>query len=244
MAIYLLAAMCYCIGEKLSFLDFFKKGKKEGPSAGSRTTITNINIRLGGDVHSLPGRDVGDSFDLTIPYKNTIGNGLLPDNLKGPDVTVSQITIDKPFELVECKPNLPINIPYMSQEKFALKIKAPNYSYNGPMVVKFDTSSKENIDVNVSKIMFVHGTKRVELESSAFNMNIKKGQVFKRDIQLYKILSFGQEVKAIEISKQFEIADCNPKAPFKLDAKDSYIVSLFIKCPDFSYAGEMEIYFR
>jgi hypothetical protein len=173
-----------------------------------------------------------------------LGNGLLPDNLKGPDITISQITVDKPFQLLEIKPVLPVDVPYMSDTSFSLKIKGPEGSYSGPLVIKLDTNSKENIDLNVSRVMLVGPDKRFELEASAFNMNIKKGQIFKRDIQLFKVLSLGQKVSSIEVVKPFELASCDPKVPFTLDRKDSYIVSLFIKCPDFSYAGEMEILFK
>ena len=229
----------------MGIFDFLKRKSTSTASDPSlKTSITSINIRLGGDVHSLPGRDVGDVFDVAIPFRNRLGNGLLPDNLTGPNITVSGIAVDKPFELLEIKPQLPVEVPYMSNRGFSLKIRAPQGSYNGPLLIKFDTSSKDNIDLNVSRIMLVSEAKRVELEGSTFNMNIKRGQIFRRDIQLYKVLSFGQKVSAVEVAKPFEIISTEPKVPFTLDKKDSYIVTLFIKCPEFSYAGEVEISFR
>ncbi len=209
-----------------------------------KTSITGINIRLGGDVHSLPGREVGEVFDLSIPFKNRLGNGLLPDNLKGPDITVSNITVDMPFRLVETVPKLPVEVPYKSEVSFALKIKGPEGNYSGPLLIKFDTSSKDNIDLNIARIVLASGAKKADLEGSTFNMNIKKGQIFRRDIQLYKVLSFQQKVEAVEISAPFQIISTEPKAPFAIDKKDSYVMTIFIKCPEFSYAGDMEIVFR
>ncbi len=152
--------------------------------------------------------------------------------------------MDKPFALLGIDPVLPVDVPYLGSTRFTLKIKGPDGSYNGPLVVKFDTSSKENIDLSIARIMLVHGSKRVELEGSTSNMNIKKNQVFRRDIQVYKVLSFGDKVESIEIGKPFALASCETKFPFTVDRKDSYIITLFIKCPEYSYAGEMEISFK
>lgn len=229
----------------MSFLNFFRKNKPESEAGfPAAITLTSINIRLGGDVHAMAGRDVPQIFELPIPFRNKIGSGLLPDEIKGPVTTVSQITIDKPFELLEIKPSLPIEVPYQSEKKFILKIKGPEGSYNGPLLIKFDTSSKDNIDVNVSKIWLTGPTRRMELEESAFSMNIKKGQTFRRDIQAYKVLSLGQKVTSITMQAPFEVAATDPKLPFTIDRKDSYVVSLFIKCPAFSYAGDMDIIFK
>ena len=221
----------------------------EGPkdnnysSSDKLISITAINIRLGGDVHSLPGKDVEKQFFLDVPFNNRLGNGLLPDNLKGPNITVSDITVDKPFELVSIKPALPIDVSYMSKEVFKLELKGPDGSYSGPLLIKFGTSSNNNIDVSISKVMLVHNSSKVELEGSTFSMNIKKGQIFKRDIQLYKVLSYQAKIEKIEISKPFEIMEITPKPPFILDIKDSYVASFLIKAPDFNYAGDVEITF-
>ncbi len=226
----------------MALSDFLKgKIKKDG---GAATTLTSINIRLGGDIHSLPGRDVDKTFIVNIPFKNKMGSGLLPDNLKGPDVTINSITIDRPFELLEVSPELPCNVPFMSEEKFTLRIKAPEGSYNGPLLVRFDTGNKDSIDIKMSRIILTHGTKSVELESGATSMNVKKGQVFRRDIQLYKILSFDQKINSIEVSKPFGFVLSEPNVPLVVDKKDSYVMNIFIKCPDFSYAGELEIKFK
>ncbi|MEM0201128.1 MAG: hypothetical protein QXD23_01870 [Candidatus Micrarchaeaceae archaeon] len=232
----------------MSIIDFFKKNKKntstdQSSSKSKPINITAINIRLGGDIHSLPGRDVETTFKIEIPFSNMLGNGLLPDNLKGPDMTISDISIDKPFELLSIKPNLPIDVPYLSKEVFNLEIKGPQGSYSGPLLVKFNTSSNNNVDISISKVFLINKDNKVELEGSTFSMNIKKGQVFKRDIQLYKVLSYQTTIKKVEISNPFEIVKITPSPPFTLNIKDSYVASFLIKAPNFNYAGEVEITF-
>lgn len=224
-------------------MGFLKRSGRTGRGS-LQTSITSINIRLGGDIHSLAGRDVGETFDIDIPFKNKIGSGLLPSDLKGPDVTVSGITVDKPFELLEVRPSVPFSVPYMSEERFSLKIRSPKGSYNGPLLVRFETGSEDSIDVSIARIMLRRGGKRVELEGSTSSMNVRKGQVFRRDIQLYKVLSFGDRISRIEVSRPFELVSTDPGTPFAVDVKDSCVMKIFIKCPDFGYAGELEIAFK
>ncbi|MGC8479046.1 MAG: hypothetical protein ACP5M9_00010 [Candidatus Micrarchaeia archaeon] len=236
----------------MSIFDIFKnkknvlKDKKlEDPKEESKKagTITAVNIRFGGDVHSLPGMDVDETFTFQLPFQNTIGNGLLPDNLKGPTINVEKITVEKPFTLLDINPKLPTEVPYLTKMKFDLKIKAPEGNYSGPMLIKLETNSKDNIDLNISKIILTTNNKKVELEESMFSMNIKKGQPFKKDIQLYKVLSYNTKVSVVKINEPFEIISIKPGVPFILDKKDSYVANIVIKAPNFNYAGEMEIGF-
>ncbi len=236
----------------MSILDIFKGKRSIRNDKTSDTpqeehkkaaTITAVNIRFGGDVHSLPGMDVDEIFTFQLPFQNTIGNGLLPDNLKGPTINVEKITVDKPFTLLEIEPTLPTEVQYLTKMKFNLKIKAPQGNYSGPMLIKLETNSKDNVDISISKIILANAQKKVELEESMFSMNIKKGQPFKKDIQLYKILSYNTRVKEVKINEPFEIISIKPEVPFVLDRKDSYVANIVIKAPNFNYAGEMEIGF-
>ncbi len=58
----------------MAFFDFLKR-KKEGSGSASANpiTLTAINLRLGGDVHSLAGRDVPQLFEQPVPFKNLMG---------------------------------------------------------------------------------------------------------------------------------------------------------------------------
>lgn len=222
-----------------------KAGKDEKVASGPNVAITNINLKLGVDVHSLPGMEPKEQvFNLPIPFQNKLGKGLLPDNLKGPPITVSLITVEKPFELVDIAPKPPVEVDYLSKKMFDLRIRAPNANYTGPLTIKFDTESKDNIDLNIQKMVLIDSTKTFDVEESAINMRIKKSQIFKRDIQLYKILSYGRKLESIEVNAPFELSSTEPKLPLLLDKEDSYVVTLFIKCPDFNYVGPLEIKFR
>ncbi len=221
-----------------------KAGRGDGQS-GKKVVITSINIKLGVDVHSLGRKELDrEVFTLSIPFQNKLGGGILPDNLKGPNMTVSEIKVDQPFELLDVSPVLPVEVGYMSRREFTLRIKAPAMNYEGPMMIRFGTESRDNVSINISRIMLFDGEKKVELESSATDMIIKKSQAFRRDVQLYKILGYGRTVDSIEVVAPFSLVDSDPRVPFKIDRKDSYVATLYIRCPEFNYAGELEIRFR
>ncbi len=222
--------------------DIFKR-KKGAKTEG--VEITNIYVKLGGDMHGLGGRTVkAEAFDLTIPYSNRLANDLLPDNLKGPPITISSISAEKPFSLLSVSPSLPQTVEYMSKTVFSLRINAPRPPYSGPLVIKFETDSSENVNVRIERITLINADRSYNLEDSASDMTLKKSQIFKKDIQLYKILSYNQHVEAIEINKPFKLEETRPKPPFNIDKKDSYIAELYIRCPEFNYTGPMEITFK
>ena len=207
--------------------------------------LTNITLKFVGDHHALKGREINEQiFKLDIPFQNRMGSGLLPDNLKGPEIRISEIKADPPFELLGVSPQPPVSVPYLSSQMFKLRIRAPSTNYTGPLAIAFNTDSKENVNIDVSKLVLIDGNNRAEVEESSNNMILKKSQIVRRDIQVYKILKYGRKVTSLSINKPFEIASSEPSAPFTIDRKDSYVVKVFIKCPDFNYAGPMEISFR
>jgi hypothetical protein len=217
--------------------------KIKGKSTQQNTvTLTSINLRFGADVHAISGREFrGDTFNIDVPFHNRMGSGLLPDNIKGPGISIKEITVDRPFELLEVSPKPPIEVAYMSSTNFSLRIKALTLNYSGPMTITFNTDSKENVNIDIQKILLSDGTRKVELEDTTSNMILKKSQIIRRDIQIYKILKYGKKVEKIEVNEPFQIVE--PTTSFTVDKKDSYIIKLFIKCPDFNYAGPLEITF-
>ncbi len=209
------------------------------------TEITNVYIRLGGDVHSLGSRSVKHPvFSVEIPFHNRLGNGLLPDNIRGPPVGVSGISVERPFVLLSVSPKPPVNVDYMSKSVFSIKLRAPEGSYSGPLYIRFDTDTASDISIRIESITLRQMDKSYGLEESASAMVVRKAQVFRKDIQLYKILSYGQKVNSIEVSDPFSIEEAKPALPFTIDKKDSYVLELYIRCPDFSYAGPMELTFK
>jgi hypothetical protein len=228
----------------LAFGKFFKRltGSKEKPGSISLTSIT---LKFGADVHAIAGREITEQvFSLDIPFQNKIGSGLLPDNLKGPEVKINEILVEKPFELVSASPETPISLPFLSNTVFKLRIRAPMQNYSGPLSITFATDSKDNVNIDVNKVTLIDGERRVDVEETAANMILKKSQIVRRDIQVYKILKYGRTVEKMEINTPFEIVSADPPAPFTVDRKDSYIIKVYIKCPDFNYAGPMEISFK
>ena len=228
----------------MGILDVFKKlGGKSREKAVM--TLTSINLKFGADVHALGGRELNEQvFDLDIPFKNTIGSGLLPDNLKGPSVTINGITVEKPFELLSISPKPPISVGYLSSTLFKMKLRAPMLNYTGPLSITFVTDGSDNVNIDVKKITLVDGGRRADIEDTTANMILKKSQIVRRDIQAYKILKYGRTVSGISINKPFEVVSTEPAVPFAVDRNDSYIIKIFIKCPEFNYAGPMEISFK
>ena len=211
----------------------------------AKVNITSINIRMGNDVHGIGGMHVsGKIAKITIPFSNRIGRGLLPDNLKSPPITISGISAEKPFEVIEINPKLPVDVDYRASVSFNITLKVPEGNYEGPVNVRFETKSNDNIGLSIEKVKLLYEGREYDLENSTESMTVRSGQIIKKDIQMYKLLSFGDSVRKIIIGPPFELADSSPKLPIKIDRKDSYIVSLFIKCPGFSYAGPMLITFE
>ena len=226
----------------VSFLDKLFGKKKE---QASRVTITAINIKFMGNSHGLAGRGIdGTDFELTVPFQNKVGSGLLPDNLTGPKMVLNSITVAEPFKLLDVEPKLPVEVAYMSKVVFKLKIKVPDMTYEGPMSINFGNEPTNNVTISIKKVTLHHNGKSVELEDSAVTSSMQKAQLFKQNLQLYKVISYGDTVSKIEVSKPFELISTDPKLPLKADKKDSYIVGLYLKCPDFSYAGDLDIKFE
>lgn len=219
----------------------FKRGGRPQPNA---ITLTSINLRFGADMHAIAGKEFDkEVFTIEVPFYNKMGSGLLPDNLKGPDISINEITVEKPFELVEANPRPPVSVAYMSSANFKLRIKATTLNYSGPLTITFGTDSKENVNIDVQKILLSDGTKKVEIEETANNMILKKSQIIRRDIQVYKILKYGKRIERIEANEPFQIVSSEPGVPFVVDRKDSYMIKLYIKCPEFNYAGPLELTF-
>lgn len=204
--------------------------------------ITTVNLKFMGGTHSLNGMHVpSEVFDYPIPFSNKMGSDKLPNEIVGPKITISKITVSEPFSLVEVNPSLPVDVQYMSKVDFMLKIRAPSVTYDGPMAINFGNDSTSNIAINISKVLLTRSGKSVDLENSELVATMQKSQVFRKDIQLYKIMSLNDSVNNIEISKPFELVSVTPNLPITADRKDSYIISLFIKAPQSSFSGDLEI---
>ncbi|MDE1768211.1 MAG: hypothetical protein KGH67_03790 [Candidatus Micrarchaeota archaeon] len=222
-------------------LDVFSKifGRSK---ANAKVSISSVNLKFMGNPHSLSGFVVStDTFDYEIPFQNKMGSDLLPDNLKGPKVTIKNITVSEPFALLEVTPKLPADVEYMSKMVFKLKIAAPKVAYDGPITINFGNAPIDNIAIDIRKIRLSYKGKSTDVEESRMAATMLKSQVFKKEIQLYQIASLNDTISNIEVNGPFELVSVTPKLPITADKKDSYLVSLFIKAPQSSYAGDLEI---
>ncbi len=224
-----------------SIIDRLFRRRKEA-TGSRRVTITSVNLKFMGNSHGLDGMEVTTPvFDMRIPFQNKMGNNLLPDNLKGPKMVISSVSVGAPFRLVSIEPGLPVEVPYMSRTVFTLKIAAPEMTWEGPLSINFGNEPANSVTVSIRKVTLHHEGKSVELEESGVTTSMQKSQLFRQNLQLYKAISYGDTINMIEVNKPFEIVSTDPKLPIKADRKDSYIISLYMKCPEFSYAGDLDI---
>ncbi|MDE1824120.1 MAG: hypothetical protein KGI00_04155 [Candidatus Micrarchaeota archaeon] len=220
----------------MSFFSRIFKGK------GARATVTAINLKFMGSVHSIDGISIGKrDFDITIPFQNKIGSEMLPDSITGPKMTINSIKVSEPFQLLSVSPAPPVSIGYMERKSFSMRIRAPDLNYEGPMTIDFGNEPKDNVTISIAKIIMGYKDKRTELEESATSMVLQKSQIFKKEVQLYKVLSFNDAVNSIELNSPFELVSVDPRLPIKADRKDSYIIDIYIKAPSHNYAGPLEI---
>ncbi len=227
----------------LAITEIFKRFKNN-KNPGKSITLTSINLRFGSDVHALQGKEFDkEEFELKIPFKNTMGSGLLPDNIKGPEITIKKISVDSPFQLTQLSPKPPLKVGYLSSTSFNMRLRSPSPNYTGPVTISFETDTSDNVNIDINKVVLIKGDMRREIEDTATNMILKKSQIIRRDIQLYKILKYEQAVSSVKANPPFELVSSEPALPFTIDRKDSYVIKLFIRCPDFNYAGPLEIIF-
>lgn len=225
------------------FSEFLDKifGNKPPKARKVTTSISNVNLKFMGAVHALEGLDTDSIvFEYKVPFQNRIGEQI-PDHIKGPEITINNISVSEPFELVSVEPVLPAKVPYRARADFTLWIKAPNVLYKGPLSISMSNDPTESIAVDVKGISLEYKDKQIELEQSAMASSMQKSQIFKKDIQLYKIAGLNDQIKSISVDAPFELVDTSPKLPILADKKDSYVVSLYIKAPESSYAGGLKI---
>jgi hypothetical protein len=198
-----------------------------------------------GETHSIGGREIKEKvFTVDIPFRNKLGNDLLPDNLKGPGLVVDRIDVAAPFGFIDVSPKPPIRVDYMSSTVFRLRIRAPQVTYEGPLVVTFGSGASDSINLNIQKTTLRYAGNISELENSGMVINMQKGQIFKRSVQLYKILSYGSTLNEVAVNEPFEIVSTEPRLPLTVDKKDSYIIGIYIKAPQYNYAGSIDLAFK
>ncbi len=221
---------------------FLGLGKKR---KGPETSITAINISYMGDRHSLDGMQAsGDVFEIRIPFQNRTGSDMLADEVKRPDLRIESASVSPPFELAGVSPGLPIAVKYMQSVSLVLKLRAPKVSYTGPIDIMLNDKAASTARLEISGMSAIRKGARTSLEELPSIANVQKGQVLRRDVQLYSFMKYGDVVKGISVNKPFEMSGSEPKAPFTVDKAGSFIVSVYILAPEYGYAGPLELTFE
>ncbi len=208
----------------------------------ARVTITSINLKTMGSMHSIAGRQVPEKvFTLSIPFANKAGSDLVPEQFKRPSIRVNNPTVSAPFALVAVDPAPPLEVEYKDKVMLKIKIKAPEEAYHGPMTIDFGTNTQDMVHLSVTKIVLSSGARREDIAESGFATSVQKSQLFKKDLQMYKVLKKGDTVSKVTVSQPFELVGTEPKLPAVADTDRSYVLSIYVKAPTFNYAGPLEV---
>ena len=100
--------------------------------------------------------------------------------------------------------------------------------------------SQNAVHISISSIKLAREGRSVEIEGSGRSLYIEKGEVFKQDLQVRSVLHEGEMLNGIQVSKPFEFVKAGTALPVKV-LGDSFVISVFIKAPDYNYSGPLEI---
>ena len=212
-----------------------------------KVVISNINIKFMGNMHSIAGMKVSSRlFDLKIPFQNKTHSDMLTEAAsfkvqKARPIVVKKIEVMQPFKLNLVAPDVPLEVKPDQKIEFKMKIEAPNYNYEGPLMLNFVSDEIEMVHIEISKTVLSTNGKQTEIETSSRILSLPKGQIFSEKVQLLKALSYGDEIHKIEIEKPFSFVSSDPVLPIKIDKTNSYILNLYIQAPNNPYAGTLEI---
>ena len=210
-------------------------------------TVTAINIRLHGNMHSMEGMTAKEkTFKIEIPFKNKSHTDMLTDAAsfkaqKAEPINIKNIEVATPFRLVYIEPKLPYSVKADEKVAFTLTLESSITNYTGPMNINFVSDELEMIHIEISKTVLNVNGKKTPIETSSRILNVPKGQIFSERIQLYKAFSYGDTVSKVELETPFIFVSSDPKLPIKIDDTNSYILNIYIQAPQNSYAGILEI---
>jgi hypothetical protein len=209
------------------------------------TIITKVNIKWKGKMHQMEGFTVKEkTFDITIPFENKNSGVFAIPGLKlqkKEDETIKTIEISDPLKVIKVDPQVPFILKPGEKANIKVTIERPDYAYDGPITITMGTEAPNAIKIEISKQVIKYNGVSVEIPNTAEIMSTEKSNIFKKEIQLLKAVTYGSEVKGISANKPFNLVSTDPKLPFKVDDTNSFIVAFYIQAPDFSYAGPLEL---
>ncbi len=208
--------------------------------------ISSVNIMWNSSFHTLPGiKSTETVFEVKVPFaNNNTVNELVKSIFKageGEIITIKEVSVYKPFELVSIEPNLPININPNQKVEFTLKISGPKQNYSGPLSIKLVPVEYEKVKIEINKTRIIYNGKATDIDKSEMILTLPKGQIFKNTVQMYKALSYGAIVSKVSLNNPFKLISTVPKLPFKIDDNNSYLATFYIAAPDSNYAGPLEL---
>ena len=202
--------------------------------------ITSVNINYMNSIHELPGIKAKDKeFELKIPFKNKTASDL-PEEINRPDLRIDEITIQKPFQLLSVSPQLPIVLHYGESTEITLKLRSPELAYTGPLFINMQAKSPDAVHISISSVKLVREGRSFEIEDSSRSLYLAKGEVFKQDVQVRSIVHEGEMLNGIQVSKPFEFVKAGTALPVQVSGS-SFVLSIFVKAPDYNYSGPIEI---
>ncbi len=222
----------------MRFNFFSKKPKYNGE-------ITGVTIYWKNAVHGLPGMKLDKrEFELRIPFTNKNYEEL--SFLKKADTTenIESIEAKEPFKLLDVEPKPPVSIKTGESVEFKIHLEAPEYNYSGPLVIKMNPKPVEMVHIELPEVIAISGQKRVKVSEHGEVKTLDKGSNFEVSMQMYRVFTYNDTIKSVSVNKPFDFVGSDPKLPFTIDNKSSFVASFYIKAPDFDYAGPLELSFE
>jgi hypothetical protein len=226
--------------EPMKFLSFLKKQKKVEASVN----VTSVNIKWLGEQHTSTGFQVMENpFQYELPFQNKSQLKIvsfLPAQEQMP-MRIKEVSVKAPFALDTLSPKLPIALKNDEKVVFKMRIRPPDYNYEGPLGIEVVPDKTDTIHVEITDTLInAPGSAQTKAQAKLI-LNVPKMQVFMQKINVPQLLVSGATISKIEVSKPFNIVGSEPKAPFKITEGSGHIVTLYLQAPDFNYAGPIEI---
>ncbi len=224
----------------MKFPSLFKKKKKVEASVN----VTSVNIKWMSEQHTSTGFPVEENpFLYELPFQNKSQLNIvsfLPAQEQIP-VKIKEITVKAPFAIESLSPRLPVVLKNDERAAFKLRIKAPDYNYEGPLGIEVIPDKTDNIHMEItSTIINVPGSPQAKAPAKLI-LDVPKMQVFVQKINVPQLLVSEATISKIEVSKPFVIIGSEPKAPFKFTEGSGHTITLYLQAPQFNYAGPIEI---
>ena len=216
-----------------------------------KISITNINLKYRGQIHSIEGLDSTESvFSVTIPFTNRPYSNYLTDYLSEEHVikasefdpiNLKSIEAAPPFKIISIEPKLPTKIGPEERVEFKINIQGPEINYMGPMTLEFTEENKEFIHIEITNTTLNFKGKEAVVDSSLNMLNLPKNSIFGEGIQLLRALDYGTKVESISVNDPFKFEGAFPKPPFTINDKSSFILTIYLKAPESNYSGPLVV---